>query len=101
MIPGLRFQMVSELKEKSKAVIKLHPNSRIAYAVFSKSGFSGNADAADKDKLLMDLGDTEKSLERIKSNGMKSLDLHQASAAFQWSEVDRAGFEPVASTMPR
>ncbi len=66
MIPGLRFQMVSELKEKSKAVIKLHPNSRIAYAVFSKSGFSGNADATDKDTLLMDLGDIEKSLERMK-----------------------------------
>ncbi len=58
--------IISELKEKSKAVIKLHPNSRIAYAVFSKSGFSGNADATDKDTLLMDLGEIEKSLERMK-----------------------------------
>ena len=57
---------LTELKEKSKVVIKLHPNSRIVYAIFSKSGFSGNIDVKDKDTVLMDLEGIEKSLERMK-----------------------------------
>lgn len=58
--------VLSDLKEKSKAVIKQHPNSRIVYAIFSKSGFSGNIDATEKDTILMDLEDIGNSLERMK-----------------------------------
>jgi AAA+ ATPase superfamily predicted ATPase len=58
--------IIHRLKEKSKAVIKQRPNSRISYAVFSKSGFSGNIGATDTDTLLMDIEDLRKSLEKMK-----------------------------------
>lgn len=58
--------MLSELKGKSKAVIKQQPDCRIANAVFSKSEFSGNIDATDRDTTLMYLQDIENSLERMK-----------------------------------
>ena len=47
--------VVSRLKEKSKELKRHYPRSGVVYAVFSKSGFSGNTEFVGEDTILMDL----------------------------------------------
>ena len=54
--------IVNRLKLKSKQLLEQYPESTVTYAVFSKSGFTGNIKEIKKEAVLMDLKDVEKIL---------------------------------------
>ncbi|EQD31664.1 DEXX-box ATPase, partial [mine drainage metagenome] len=54
--------IVNRLKLKSKQLLEQYPESTVTYAVFSKSGFTGNINEIKDEAVLMDLNDMEKIL---------------------------------------
>ena len=53
---------IPEYLFKSKQLLEQYPESTVTYAVFSKSGFTGNIKEIKKKAVLMDLNDMEKIL---------------------------------------
>ncbi|EQD33516.1 DEXX-box ATPase, partial [mine drainage metagenome] len=51
--------IVNRLKLKSKQLLEQYPESTVTYAVFSKSGFTGNINEIKDEAVLMDLNDME------------------------------------------
>ncbi|MCL5803154.1 MAG: ATP-binding protein [Candidatus Thermoplasmatota archaeon] len=54
--------IVNRLKLKSKQLLEQYPESKVTYAVFSKSRFTGDIKEVKKEAVLMDLDDMEKIL---------------------------------------
>ncbi|MHB8396250.1 MAG: ATP-binding protein [Thermoplasmataceae archaeon] len=56
--------IVDSLKAKSVEVLRQYPDSTVTYAVFSRSGFTGNMSSVPKDTVLMDLMSIKKALSK-------------------------------------
>lgn len=56
------YKIIEELIRKSKWLLNKYNNSKVSYAVFSKSGFDFNTDTLEKDIIAMDLKGIENAL---------------------------------------
>lgn len=54
--------VVASLKSKSEMLREQYPGRKYVYAVFSKSGFTGDLSAVQKDTVLMSLSDIERKI---------------------------------------